>query len=200
MCFFSPLFPRTCVTKLKFLMFYSIADTDETMVFETETRLRLWVPLTRDRDWDWDSGDHLYEIETETETLKSSRNLEFSRFLLNRRFGKLSPDKPKLLRRDRDWDWDSEIPYSRSRLRSRVSFLARIETRRDSRLCLLSTTLFSGLNAKVAVRSKRGKQSAKTEARLGNFPAMLMHLKNSFLDGPSPQKSFIKKFQPDQKL
>ena len=27
-----------------------------------------------------------------------------------------------------------------------------------------------------------------------------MHLKNSFLNGLSPPKSFIKKFQPDQKL
>ena len=34
----------------------------------------------------------------------------------------------------------------------------------------------------------------------GNFLAMLMHLKNRFLNGLSPQKSFIKKFQPDQKL
>ena len=32
------------------------------------------------------------------------------------------------------------------------------------------------------------------------FPGSLMHLKNSFVHGLSPPKSFIKKLQPDQKL
>ena len=32
------------------------------------------------------------------------------------------------------------------------------------------------------------------------FPGKLMHLQNSFLHGLSPPKSFIQKFQPDQKL
>ena len=129
---------------------YCVAETDETMIFETETRLRLCVSLTRDRDWDWESGDHLHEIETETETLdmpytRSRLRLRlsnlreisnFSRFLLNRRFGKVSPVMAKLLTRDRDWDWDSGNPLFEIETETETSISR--ENRDETRLSSVS--------------------------------------------------------------